>query len=230
MFSEFRDRLLRIKLQRDEKMVSFLFSIEGIVIILLVANIIFLNLYILHNLSAAKSTANTTAPSPTAAVSSNSPLSSSPTILPTTCPNCLNQTLSPTVLPVNTSSQPVVNPVKDYFIPLGSGTNQTSDWTDIPGVQAIVDFGQYQNIKEIHLEASIYVPTANETVSVRLYNQSDNHPVWYSEMTTDGSASDYLTSPAIIYDTGSKLYQVQMKTQLQYPANLVQSRIHVVLK
>ncbi|EKD86751.1 MAG: hypothetical protein ACD_37C00158G0001, partial [uncultured bacterium] len=33
----------------------------------------------------------------------------------------------------------------------------------------------------------------------------------------------------IIYDKGSKTYQVQMKTQLKYTANVTQSRVHIIL-
>ena len=93
-----------------------------------------------------------------------------------------------------------------------------------------LDFGSYNRIKEVHFEASVYVPTANQSVSVRLYNVTDKHPVWYSEVTMAGGPSAYLTSPAVSYDTGTKLYQVQMKTQLQSTANLVQSKIHVTLQ
>ncbi len=225
MLNDFRDRLVRLRLQKDEKFVSFIFSIEGLIIIFLIANIIYLNIYIFNNLSKEKPSENKSG------LLTNSTSSPSSTIFPTPCIDCSNQNASTTITqPKQLSTAPIQNTVKDYFIPLGSGTNQTSDWTDVPGVQTMIDFNQYQNIKEIHFEASIYVPTANESVSVRLYNVTDNHPVWYSDVTMNGNSSAYLTSPAIIYDTGSKWYQVQMKTQLQALATLVQSKIHITLK
>jgi hypothetical protein len=46
----------------------------------------------------------------------------------------------------------------------------------------------------------------------------------------EGGTSAYLISNPIAYDKGSKIYQVQMKTQLQYPANLTQARIHITLQ
>jgi hypothetical protein len=148
-------------------------------------------------------------------------ISSTPTSTPTPFP-----TATPTQHPVTVinENEPAI---KDYFIPFGTGTSQAGDWTDVPGLQANIDFGNYQNIKEVHFEVSVNVPTGNQSVSVRLFNVTDKHPVWYSEVTTN---NNYVSSPAIIYDKGAKLYQVQMKTELQFLANLTQARIHIILK
>ena len=215
------EQSLFTKLHRHEKWASVMISLEGILTVLLLGNIIFLNIYLFdHGLL--QNTSNTRhVQSP---VVSSSP---SPTVQPT-----LATTLSPTS---PSKTQPpaqtfVQKTVKDYYISLGSGTSEASSWTDVPGVQAVIDFGQYPRVKEIHFEVSIYVPTANEWVSVRLYNETDKHPVWNSQVTTNADTTAYLTSPAISYDTGAKLYQVQMETQLQTTATLVQSRIHVMLQ
>ena len=117
--------------------------------------------------------------------------------------------------------------VKEYYVPLGTGNNATSDWTDVVGASATVDTAQYPQIKKVIFEATVAVPTGNEVAYVRLFNQTDKHPVWFSEMSMNTTGPTLLTSQAITLDKGSKLYQVQMKTQLQYPANLNQSRIHI---
>lgn len=117
--------------------------------------------------------------------------------------------------------------IKEYFIPFGTGTNQTSDWADVPGLQANVDFGSYQNIKDIRFEVSVNIPTGNQTASVRLFNVTDKHPVWNSEVTTTSDV--YKVSPSLIYDKGAKTYQVQMKTQLKFLANLTLARIHITM-
>jgi hypothetical protein len=120
------------------------------------------------------------------------------------------------------------NSIKEQFISFGTGSNQTSEWEDVPGLQASIDFGNYQNIKDIRFEVSVSIPTANQTASVRLFNVTDKHPVWNSEITTANNV--YAVSSPIIYDNGSKTYQVQMKTQLKYLANLTQARLHIVLQ
>ena len=138
-------------------------------------------------------------------------------------------TETPTPTPIVIVKEVIKNTsVKDQFIPFGSGSNQTSDWADVSGLQATIDFGSYGNIKDARFEVSVNIPTANQTASVRLFNVTDKHPVWQSEVTTTNSV--YTVSQPIIYDKGVKTYQVQMKTQLQFLANLNLARIHITLQ
>lgn len=118
---------------------------------------------------------------------------------------------------------------KESFITFGSGSNATDDWQDLPGVQAYIDSSNYGSIKSVTFEASMHVPTGNETADVRLYNATDKHPVWFSEMHFDGgSEAKLLTSQNIKLDPDNKLYIVQMKTQLKFPANLDSARLRIV--
>lgn len=220
MLSTIRDRLLFSRLKKDEKTIRIGFFIIGIVIFLLTINSIFLSYTLTKESSLQKTTPQ-----------ENPDFSPPPT--PTPCSSCETTPL-PTV---HTQTQPVVQKqnamqplAKDYFIPLGSGTNQTNDWTDVAGAQVSVNFGQYQNIKEVRFEATVTTPTSSQVVWVRLFNTTDKHPVWYSEVQTQGESSAYLVSQPLTYDTGLKTYQVQMKTQLQGLTNLTQARIHVVLQ
>ena len=116
---------------------------------------------------------------------------------------------------------------KEYFVPLGTGTGATDDWTDVVGAQAAVDTKQYRTIKTVHFEVTVQVPTGNQTVWVRLYNATDKHPVWYSEVSMNGTGPTALISQPISLDSGNKLYQVQMKTQLKYPATILQGRLRM---
>jgi hypothetical protein len=120
-----------------------------------------------------------------------------------------------------------VSPAKEYFVPLGTGTSTAGDWTDVTGASSYVDTAQYPRIKKVVFEATVMVPTGNQTVYVRLFNATDKHPVWFSESSMDSTGPILLTSSAITLDRGNKLYQVQMKTQLKFTANLSQSRIHI---
>lgn len=126
------------------------------------------------------------------------------------------------VTKMNTTSS-----IKEFFIPLGSGSSISSDWEDIPGAQAYIDTGAYGTIKTITFEASLYTPTANQTAYARLYNVTDKHPVWNSDVRIDGGTPKLLISSPITLDGGSKLYIVQMKTQLQSRTNLENARVHI---
>ena len=118
--------------------------------------------------------------------------------------------------------------VKESLVPLGSGTNATDDWSDVAGASAYIDTTAYGKMKKVTFEVTISQPVSSQKMWVRLFNSTDKHPVWYSEVTTDSAGPILLTSSAIALDPGNKLYQVQMKTQLQGLTRLSQSRIHII--
>lgn len=210
MLKRIRDRLLLTEIHRDERNVKIAFLILGAVLLLLLGNLFYLNI----NLSSSKK--NTTVEVKKTPESS---LATSPTPTSTAVTN--NPSDKSTI---------VSNRIKDYYINLGSGGNQSTDWTDVPGTLTTFDFGQYQDIKEAHLETTVNVPTANGTISVRLFNKTDGIVVWNSERTVQAQANgDLLVSQSLIYSVSAKLYQIQMKSQLNVPANLLQARIHITL-
>lgn len=202
-----------------EDKIKILVIIQGIILFLVVANLAFLDLNFFGK-------PQNTEPNVSALPS--------PSITPTLKPTISLEISSPTPTTKPAAKAPSVvsndSSVKEYFIPFGSGTSEATDWTDVAGARATADLGAYKNVKSMVFEASVSVPTGNQSVSVRVYNVSDNHPVWYSEVTMDGGSSAYLISSPIIYDSGSKIYQVQIKNQLGFTANLTQARIHISLK
>jgi len=210
MIKEFRDRLILTELHRDEKEMKIAFLITGTFLIVLLTIVSYLFVLFFQS---QKPIPNKNQAQQTQTIS--------PTLTATPAPSLTTIPTRPSAIVINEPA------IKDYFIPFGTGTSQAGDWTDVSGLQANIDFGNYQNIKEIHFEVSVNVPTTNQSVSIRLFNVTDKHPVWYSEVTTN---NNYVSSPTIIYDKGPKLYQVQMKTQLQSLANLTQARIHIILK
>lgn len=124
----------------------------------------------------------------------------------------------------------VSSKVKEFFISFGSGLNSSSDWQDVEALQAYVDSANYEDLKSMVFEASVHVPTGNQTASVRLFNATDKHPVWFSEVLFNGGGNpQFLISKPIKLDEGNKLYKVQMKTELQFKAVLDQARIHIII-
>lgn len=117
---------------------------------------------------------------------------------------------------------------KEFFVPFGIGSNSSDDWADVAGLKATLDPANYGNIKTVTFEASVRIPTGNQTAYVRLYNVTDKHPVWFSDVSLEGGTAQLLTSKPITLDSGNKTYQIQMKTSLKYPAFLDQSRLHII--
>ena len=134
-----------------------------------------------------------------------------------------------TAINVLGTSDTAVSLLKEAYIPLGTGVNTATDWVDVKGAAAYVNTSSYGAMKKVTFEASIGVPSGNQSAYVRLYNATDKHPVWYSEMTMAGAGPELLISAPVTIDSGNKLYQVQMKSQLGSASNLLQARVHILL-
>lgn len=117
---------------------------------------------------------------------------------------------------------------KEQYISLGTGSGYSSDWIDLAGIEATIDTTQYRKIKTVTFDATVSPQTGNGIVWVRLFNATDKHPVWYSDLSMSGAGPVVLTSKPITLDEGKKLYKVQIKTQLSYPVSVLQSRIHIL--
>lgn len=158
-----------------------------------------------------------------------SPHDFTPTILATLTP--LPTSTAPTTFPVPTPSNPVRQKSElsytQIYIPLGSGSTQSSDWEDANGVESYIDTSNYPHIRSVALQVSMHIPTKNGIMSVRLFNESDGHPVWFSDVSTDSDISVLKSSGNITLSPGNKLYRVQFKTSLQYLSVLDFSRIQI---
>lgn len=209
------ERLIIRELYRDEKKIRIAYAAIGIIFLIIIVGIAYIfnwQTNIQNSLNTAKlvplSSPDAQIPIPTEAIDPSPQSSPTPIII---------------IKKISEEAH-----IKEYFISFGTGSSQASDWEDVPGVQVNIDFGNYQNIKEIRFEVSVSVPTANQMVSIRLFNVTDKHPVWNSEVITTNN--NYVVSSPIIYDKGSKTYRVQMKTQLQSLTNLTQARLHIFLQ
>jgi len=137
----------------------------------------------------------------------------------------LKLTSTPSISTIGTRVSSIV---KEFFIPFGSGSSSAGDWEDIDGLQAYIDSTNYEGIKKVTFEASVRIPTGNQTAYVRLFNKTDKHPIWFSEVSITGGTPALIISDPITLDEGNKLYQVQMKTQLKFLTVLDQARIHII--
>jgi len=122
----------------------------------------------------------------------------------------------------------VTENAKEFFIPMGNGSSTSTTWTNVAGISAYIDPRNYNNIKAIYFEVNIDVPTDNQSVSVRLYQNNEGYPVWNSELQYSGSSAQLLISSPLTLESGNKLYTVQVKTQLGYTATITQARVRVV--
>ncbi|MBI4089238.1 MAG: hypothetical protein HY424_00865 [Candidatus Levybacteria bacterium] len=211
------------------------------IIILLILNLIYLDISFFKNAKSEKQKEAAIAPLLT-------PRSFSNQVCPTSCLAQIYQATSssktqttavittPTQVPAEIppevptpTTTPIQSPqIKEFFIPFGSGTNSSDDWEDVAGLKASINSANYPSIKSAVFEASVNIPTGNQVAYVRLFNETDKHPVWNSDVSVEGGTAQLLISKPITLDSGTKTYKVQMKTSLKYQAVLAQARIHII--
>ncbi len=201
-----------VRLEKDEKIAKRTVLVAGLVLLVLLANLLFINYKLLNQNDVIE---GFQVPPEVSSIDFTPTPQPKETVVP-----------SPTTIVFRETS----SSIKDHFISFGSGTSSDQNWVDVGGLQATVDLGSYGDIKEIRFETSIQVPGENQAVSARLYNKTDKHPVWNSEVTKNTGASGYIVSSPIIYDSGAKTYSVQMKTQLGSTVTLGEARLHIILK
>ncbi len=149
-------------------------------------------------------------------------ISPTPTLTLTPTP-----TTTPIPSPVSPTSAPVV---KEFFVPLGSGVGNASDWTTMSGIGASIDPANYGQIANVYFEVTVRIPTGSQTVNVRLYNANTYQSIANSEVSISDGTATILVSKSIALLQGKNLYQVQVKTQLQKDTYIDQARIRIVTK
>lgn len=155
---------------------------------------------------------------------SNQEQSKSPSPTPT-----IYASITPTQSPEVSESPKAKTAIREIYIPLGTGSTKSSSWDALEGVEAAIDLSKYSAIKEVYFQVAIRVPTGNGTVSAKLYNQSDNHDVWFSEISNDGMVSN-LKEAKVTLTEGSKLYRVYLRSSLEYEALLDFARLKLIVE
>ena len=154
----------------------------------------------------------------------------SPTSSPTTSPTSQPKVETRTI--VEKESQTIIQTAqKEIFIPIGSGSTKNNNYEDLAGLEVTIDTNKYPNIESAVFEASIWVQDGNGKMFAQLFNSTDKHPVWSSEISTSSSKATLTSSPTIILEKGSRTYRVQAKTNLtSYAAHVDNARIKITLK
>lgn len=116
---------------------------------------------------------------------------------------------------------------KEYYITLGSGMTKVNAWQELAGVEAVVDTAHYPAIKSVTFEVYLKIPTANGQVYAKLYNVTDKHDVWFSEVSSEGPILTKKEA-AITLENGAKTYRVMGLSTLRYDANIENARLRIV--
>ncbi|MEK7065595.1 MAG: hypothetical protein AAB961_01255 [Patescibacteria group bacterium] len=137
-------------------------------------------------------------------------------------------TPSPVAVPVaRESNVAATGPAKEYYIPLGSGSTRSNEYVALDGAEAYIDTSLYGPIKSVTFEVFLRNPTGNGITYAKLFNVTDKHDVWFSEVSFEGGGL-VRKEATITLEPGNKLYRVMLKSTLAYDVYVDNARIRIV--
>jgi len=119
---------------------------------------------------------------------------------------------------------------KEVYIPLGKGSTTSLSWQELVGVEAVIDLANYPQLKSVIFEASMRIPTANGKAYAKLYNVTDKHDVWGSEVWAEGPSGYRAEAKNLSLSSGRKVYRLMMKSTMGYEAILDSARLKILLE
>lgn len=121
-----------------------------------------------------------------------------------------------------------IKTAREYYIPLGSGSTNRNYFDNLTATETTIDPENYGAIREAYFIASLRNPTQNGQIETQIYNVTDNHPVWGSQVIMKGPVSQTITSGKITLAQGLKLYRVQLKSTMSFDAYLDNAKIRII--
>lgn len=151
---------------------------------------------------------------------------------PSSCLEQINEATKSLALPTpKTVVQTVAKTsVKEFYVPLGSGSSSSTTWAEINNAEVYFDPGNYGKIKSITFEALMHIPTANGRVYARLYNVDDKNGLVETEIWAEGATGVRVESSPFFLPSARKLYRVQLKSSMGFEAILDLARLKVVVE
>jgi len=212
---------------------KMLLKIGIAILALALVDLVYINWWVLQGQSQSSKVKNQNSDQPAAAVSTPTPspaASASPMAKEADQTQPSPATKTETIIQKETQTI-VQTAQKEIFVPIGSGSTFSHDYADLSGLKVTIDTTKYSAIDSVYFEASIRLQDGNGKMFTQLFNETDKHPVWNSEMSTSSATSTFTTSSKINLDSGAKTYKIQAKTNLTaYAAHVENARIHIILK
>lgn len=119
--------------------------------------------------------------------------------------------------------------VKEFYIPLGLASLRTENYTfQSTGAEAVLDLSNYPGVYDVRFEATLSVESGH--VETRLVNVTDGNPLIESTLVAHGPTPKLYRSGNIVLPSGSKTYRVEMRTSLNFIANMDAGRIRILVQ
>lgn len=114
------------------------------------------------------------------------------------------------------------------YIPMGlGGTSSSTDWTVINTQEIEVDPTEFPGYLGANLIVELKVKDGNGMAYARLFNVTDNTPVYSSEVSTSSGDFTPVTSGSFVFATGKKKYRLQLKSLTGYQVDVQLTKVKI---
>lgn len=114
------------------------------------------------------------------------------------------------------------------FVPIGiGGTSVSTDWTVINTQEIEIDSADFPGYLGANFIVELRVKDGNGKASARLFNVTDNTPIYSSEVSVSSGEFTPVSSGSFTFATGKKKYRLQLKSLTGYQVDVQLSKIKV---
>ncbi|MFC1653289.1 hypothetical protein ACFL1M_00385 [Patescibacteria group bacterium] len=118
--------------------------------------------------------------------------------------------------------------IREYFVPMGSGSTSKREWADVSSAQATVNSDRYGEIVSVYFEASI--KSINGKVEARILDRTSSEVIHNSNISSDSTSFEWKFSKPFELGKGGKTYMVQMKSSTGELAEMNQARLRILAR
>lgn len=143
----------------------------------------------------------------------------------------LEKTLASLPSPTPQKSTTIYNTAqtaKEYIIYLGTGSTSNREWTEQSGTVADINLNNYPHSKSVTFEAGLSILGGD--AHARLVNKTTGAVYYNTDVMHNTGTAMWKTSSPIQLPSGKSTYIVQLRSTSGEMANLIGSRLRIVLQ
>lgn len=119
----------------------------------------------------------------------------------------------------------ITDETREYFVPMGTGSTNKTDWIDVPSVQATINGDRYGQVVAAYFEASMKSP--NGKVEARLLDRTNATVIHESNVEHIGDYTWIISKPFAL-PTGGRTFVVQMRSGSGDTVEINGARLRIV--
>lgn len=120
----------------------------------------------------------------------------------------------------------ITDETREYFVPMGTGSTNKTEWSDVLSLQATINGDRYGQIVAVYFEASMRA--VNGKVEARLLDRTSASVMHESNIELQGNEYAWVISKPFAVTPGGKTFMVQMRSSSGEEVSINGARLRIV--